>query len=286
MKIRFIKIQIFALSTLLFFLCSQSPIHGVLLISQKNLEEIKKSKKPVVHKLTENVYAITDLFHSKGPLAGVNTGIIFTSNSVVFLDSGMTVDSGEFLWKVAEEKIKNRKNLYLILTHQHSDHVFGMRAMKNRGVRIIAHKIVGEEFKDDNGEYKQFIMDMDKLSKEEGDRLYGNVVLSVPDEMIERDAVLNIDGEEIHLLVTPGHTPDCICIYHPRSKTLFAGDTVYESRSPATKFGGPTEWKQWAFQLERLKQLDIEIIVPGHGKLCGKEEIDRNIAYLKEKLRN
>jgi glyoxylase-like metal-dependent hydrolase (beta-lactamase superfamily II) len=284
MKTRILKIQIFAISA--FFLYSQSLIHGVLLTNQKNLEEIKKSKRPVVHKVTENVYAITDLFHSKGQLAGVNAGIIFTSNSVVFIDSGMTVDSGEFLWKTAKKRMKAHNQLYLLLTHEHSDHTFGMRAMKDRGARIIAHKIVGEEFKDDNGEYKQFIMDMDKLSKEEGDSIFGDVVLSVPDETVEEDTILNIDGQEIHLLITPGHTPDCVCIYHPRSKTLFAGDTIYENLSPATKFGGPTEWKQWVFQLERLIQLDIEIIVPGHGNLCGKEVIDRNITHLEEMIRN
>jgi len=98
--------------------------------------------------------------------------------------------------------------------------------------------------------------------------------------------VLNIDGDEIHLLVTPGHVPDEISVYHPSSRTLFAGDAIYEGTGLTTQFGGPEEWKIWIDHLERLKKLDILNIVPGHGQICSRDEIDRNINFLKEKLKN
>jgi glyoxylase-like metal-dependent hydrolase (beta-lactamase superfamily II) len=47
-----------------------------------------------------------------------------------------------------------------------------------------------------------------------------------------------------------------------------------------TRFGGPKEWRQWIESLERLQLLNIKKIVPGHGNICGKEEIQRNIEYL------
>jgi len=240
------------------------------------------SGNPQVQKLAENVYAITDLYHSRGKLAGVNAGIIFTERSVIFIDSGMTVDSGEYLWKVAQEKMVGNEALYLILTHHHSDHVFGMRPLKEKGAHIIAHRLVAAELKDDHGRYKRFIVNSMGWSPEKGDEIFGDVALSIPDRIIEEDTILNIDGEEIHLLLTPGHTPDSIAIYHPKSGTLFAGDAVYEGMRPNARFGGPEEWKLWISRLERLKQLEIKTIVPGHGKLCSKDEIDRNIAYLKE----
>jgi len=239
---------------------------------------------PKVHRLAENVLAITGLYHSAGPLAGVGAGIIFTPKSVIFIDSGMTIDSAEYLWNVARRKIKGNEDLYLILTHHHSDHVFGMRVMKDKGAQIIAHKIVSEELKNDNGRYKQFIISMDGISKKEGDRIYGSVVLSIPDKTIDKDLVLNVDGEKLHILVTPGHTTDSLVIYHPHSETLFAGDTIYEGMSPNTRFGGPKEWMLWIAQLERLKKLPLKTIVPGHGGLCTKKEIDRNIKYLENEI--
>lgn len=236
---------------------------------------------PEVHKIKEDVCAITNLYHSAGKDAGVNAGIIFTTKSIVFIDSGMTIASAEYLWKIASERAKGNENIYLILTHHHSDHVFGMRVLKEKRAKVIAHRGVGEQLKDDGGRYKRFIIERSQLSPEEGDRIFGDVILSMPDQVIDRDTTLMIDNEEIQLLVTPGHVQDEICVYHPKSRTLLAGDAVYEGMNLTTRFGGPAEWKAWIFQLERLKLLDFDTLVPGHGKLCSKQELDRNISYLK-----
>jgi glyoxylase-like metal-dependent hydrolase (beta-lactamase superfamily II) len=241
---------------------------------------------PVVHRISEDIYAVTGLYHTAiGRGFYTNAGIIFTSGSVIFIDSGMTISSAEFLWKTASERMKGDEKLYLILTHHHSDHIFGMRVFKEKGARIIAHSMVKEELKDDNGYYKQFIIKRMDWDSKKGDEILGDVVLYVPDQTLEKDTVLNIDGEEIYILVTPGHVPDELCVYHPKSKTLFAGDAVYEGSALATRFGGPEEWKTWISQLNRLKTLEIATIVPGHGKLCSESEIDRNIDYLKEVLK-
>ena len=114
-----------------------------------------------------------------------------------------------------------------------------------------------------------------------GDKILGDVILSLPDRVIEEDTILRLKDEEIHLLVTPGHVSSELSVYHPVSRTLFAGDTIYEGTPPNTRFGGPAEWQVWISNLERLKQLEINVICPGHGKLCSKKEIDKNIAYLK-----
>lgn len=235
---------------------------------------------PEVHEITKDVYAITGLFHSRGEKASVNAGIIFTEKSVIFIDAGMTIASAEFLWKTASERAQGNEKLYLILTHHHSDHVFGMRVFKDKGAKVIAHKGVEEELKDDKGFYKQFIIKMDGLSPEEGDRIYGDVLLSPPDQLIQNDTVLKADNDEIHLLFTPGHVDDEIVVYHPKSRTLFGGDALYEGMRPTTRFGGPREWRLWISHLKRLKKLQIDVIVPGHGKISSIKLLDHNIAYL------
>lgn len=271
----------------LFILYSLNSSHEILASTLFSLKDEQTSQQlelvghPQVHKVTKDVYAITDLFHSGGKKAGVNAGIIFTEKSIIFIDSGMNIASAEFIWKTAAELAGRRENLYLILTHHHSDHVFGMRVFKDKGAKVIAHIGVKEELKDDNGFYKQFIIEMDKLSPEEGDRIYGDVFLTVPDQVIEKDTVLNIDGDEIHLLYTPGHVNDEIVVYHPKSRTLFGGDAIYEGMYPNARFGGQKEWRLWISHLERLKKLEIDLIVPGHGKLSPIELLDRNISYLK-----
>lgn len=235
---------------------------------------------PEVHQLTENVYAITGLYHPAGEEAGVTAGIIFTPQSVIFIDAGSTIASAEYIWNIAREKIKGGEKLYLILSHHHSDHIFGMHVFREKGVTVIAHDGVQTFMSNRGMHYKDFLLNRLGWDAKKGDEIFGRVVLSEPDRIIENDTILTVDGEEIHLLYTPGHVPTELSVYHPNSKVLFAGDTVYEGMDLTTHFGGPSEWKEWIAQLERLKQLQIEVIIPGHGCLCGQEELDRNIAYL------
>jgi glyoxylase-like metal-dependent hydrolase (beta-lactamase superfamily II) len=240
---------------------------------------------PEVTEIAKNVLAVTGLYHGAESGFTVNAGIIFTDQSVIFIDSGMSMASGEFLWEIVRKRMKGDEDIYLILTHNHSDHVFGMHAIKKRGAKVIAHIITGMWFRRMPGEqYKKFLAERDGWPPEKADRVYGNVVLSEPDKGIEQDTVLNIDGEEIYVLVTPGHVPSELSVYHPRSKTLFAGDTIYEGSELTTRFGGLVQWKVWISQLERLKKLGISNIVPGHGKLCTEKEIDRNIGCLRSEI--
>lgn len=187
---------------------------------------------------------------------------------------------GAFLWDAAQEQAPDAARSYLILTHHHSDHTFGMRIFREQGAEIVAHARVCEFLEDDQGRYKAFIAEHYIGSQEEGDRIVGDVVLSAPDRLIEVDTLLEVDGEAIHLEAMPGHVPSQLCVYVPGSKVLFAGDAVYQGMHPNARFAGPAEIREWVRQLCRLKELDIEVVVPGHGQLCGKDEIKRNIALL------
>ncbi|MBU7017762.1 MAG: MBL fold metallo-hydrolase [Theionarchaea archaeon] len=238
---------------------------------------------PEVHEITKNVLAVTNLYHASGK-RGTNAGIIFTGNEAVFIDTGMTIASAEFLWETALSRM-NQKDLHLnvILTHHHSDHVFGMQLFKEKKATIYAHENVRDFLENDRGQYKQFILDNFFDDPKKGDKILGDVILSLPDHFIEKDTILFDD--EVHVLFTPGHVSSELSVYHPDSKTLFAGDTIYEGMSPNTRFGGSNEWRTWISHLERIKKLDIDTIVPGHGNLCSKDEIDNNINYLKELLK-
>jgi hypothetical protein len=48
-----------------------------------------------LHRLNENAYGITRLFHLSN--VGVNAGFIVTKNSIIHIDAGMTVADGKSL---------------------------------------------------------------------------------------------------------------------------------------------------------------------------------------------
>jgi glyoxylase-like metal-dependent hydrolase (beta-lactamase superfamily II) len=237
------------------------------------------------HRLNGDVYGVTNLYHVAG--IGVNAGFIISQNSIIHIDAGMTVQDGQYLLSQSRKKAPTQEHIILILTHHHSDHIFGMRVFKEKGAKIVAHKNLKTFlshrtpplFRPILDTYKPFIVKLMvkrfSYDRAKAEQTLGDVKLSLPDTVFSEDVELQIDDEKLILLHTPGHVPSEISVYHPSSGSLFAGDTIYEGMPLTTRFGGPKEWKQWIRSLEKLGKLDIQKIVPGHGKICGKEEIQR-----------
>ncbi|HKN07018.1 MAG TPA: MBL fold metallo-hydrolase [Thermoplasmata archaeon] len=78
------------------------------------------------------------------------------------------------------------------------------------------------------------------------------------------------DGDRIGSLVVvhaPGHTPGEVVFYDPTRKILFSGDAAVERNGqltlPAPKFASSLE--QAVGSLARLRKLDAEVLLPGHG---------------------
>jgi glyoxylase-like metal-dependent hydrolase (beta-lactamase superfamily II)/predicted DCC family thiol-disulfide oxidoreductase YuxK len=70
---------------------------------------------------------------------------------------------------------------------------------------------------------------------------------------------------DLETFPTPGHCPDHICLYDRREKILFAGDSFM-----GAYFSAPNpdvDSREWIETLRRLLELDIEILVEGHGHI-------------------
>jgi len=185
----------------------------------------------------------------------------------------------------------NNKPKYLIFTDHHADHISGMKAFKDVGVKTMGHSNLDiwlREHRIQN--WREFVTDLytrwfsELYSKDEALRelLYGDVELAPLDKTIDEDTVIKVDDEEIHILVTPRHWKACLSVYLPSSRILFAGDTIFSGFEPTTRFGDKNLWQQWIDSLEKLSKLNISCIIPGHGRLCDIKEISRHIIYLKE----
>jgi hydroxyacylglutathione hydrolase len=70
---------------------------------------------------------------------------------------------------------------------------------------------------------------------------------------------------ELLVIPTPGHCDDHIALYDPSEKLLIAGDAFMGSY-----FATPNpdvDSRKWLVSLEQLLELDIEILVEGHGHI-------------------
>jgi len=69
----------------------------------------------------------------------------------------------------------------------------------------------------------------------------------------------------LQVIATPGHCDDHVVLYDPEEKVLLAGDAFMGSY-----FATPNpdvDSRKWLASLERLMELDIEILVEGHGHI-------------------
>jgi cyclase len=231
---------------------------------------------PKVEEVAPGVIVVTRLVHFFAEI-GVNAGIIHTPESVIFIDSGMSAYSGAFLWDLAKERLDTTKELYLILTHKDTDHHFGMNEIRKHGATVISHEYTADYISKNSDLSDNAIAK--RIHKEyHQEDVLGEVILSRPEQTITHDTTLNL-GDEIQILSVPGHTPGDIAVYHPRSKVLFTGDAILEGMDPYIR-PDSINLKTWIRNLERMKELDIEWILPGHGAIAKPELIDSNIAYL------
>lgn len=84
---------------------------------------------------------------------------------------------------------------------------------------------------------------------------------------------LTLAGLSAQVIATPGHTDGHLCLYLPDSKLLFSGDHVLFQLPPAlfAEAGDPVA--SYFESLRRIAELDVETVLPGHGRPRGRAEL-------------
>lgn len=143
----------------------------------------------------------------------------------IIIDTGAKWNLLELKRFLEELKTPAEKIDLVILTHNHFDHVGNISLFKNA-------KVYG--------------------SKEDFSR---------------KDNILDIKElklEEMQLIETPGHSRGGICLWFPKDKILFSGDTLFHRGIIGrTDIPGsnPSDMRK---SLEKLTKLDFKLLCPGH----------------------
>ncbi|MEZ5118040.1 MAG: MBL fold metallo-hydrolase [Candidatus Nanopelagicales bacterium] len=173
-----------------------------------------------------------------GPMTldGTNTWVLVEPGSTraVVVDPGP--DDPEHLGAVLAAVDALGAQVYLtLLTHGHPDHAEGARtfaAMTGRPVRALdpAHRL--------------------------------------GDEGLGEGDVVAVDGLEVRVLATPGHTDDCLTFVLPADAALLTGDTVL-GRGTTVVAHPEGRLSDYLASLERLRSFSresaAERVLPGHG---------------------
>lgn len=147
----------------------------------------------------------------------------------------------------------NTKITKIVATHAHEEHVGNLNWLSDiTGAPIYVSEMTA-----------RFLMPFKKLPWVRAAIIGQPPDLRPPFELLGE----RVDTETGNLLVvsTPGHCDDHIVLYDRKEKLLLAGDAFMGSY-----FATPNpdvDSHKWLVSLERLMELDIEILVEGHGHI-------------------
>jgi glyoxylase-like metal-dependent hydrolase (beta-lactamase superfamily II) len=115
---------------------------------------------------------------------------------------------------------------------------------------------------------------------------FDGIKLVLPTTVFEERHVLNLDGTEVHLIyVGPCHQIGDTIIHVPKERVVFAGDVIFRQCTP---MGWNGTYDKWLKVLDLIIWLDPDVIVPGHGPVCGIEgamEMKAYLQYVREESR-
>jgi glyoxylase-like metal-dependent hydrolase (beta-lactamase superfamily II) len=108
------------------------------------------------------------------------------------------------------------------------------------------------------------------------------VVATPPNVTLTDQLVLYRGGREIRLLfLGRGHTGGDVVVFLPRERIVITGDLLVEG----TSYMGDAYVSDWIQTLDRLRALEFDRILPGHGAVLeGTSRIEHWQAYLRDFL--
>jgi len=106
---------------------------------------------------------------------------------------------------------------------------------------------------------------------------FGNVRLRVPDRTFDGSLTLELPGRRVELIeLGPAHTRGDVIAYVPDARVVFTGDLLFAGSHPIA-WEGPIEG--WIAACDRILALDADVLVPGHGPVATKREIEATRSY-------
>ena len=138
----------------------------------------------------------------------------------------------------------------LLLTHCHSDHTAGNRAIiAATGAKLLIHALDAERLK--------------TLLNNTFSRVLGGKSSPDPDVLLQDNQVITLGASHLKTIHTPGHTPGGICLY--TEGHVFTGDTLFVEAVGRTDLPGGSSSQLLRSIKEKIYTLPGSTLVwPGH----------------------
>jgi glyoxylase-like metal-dependent hydrolase (beta-lactamase superfamily II) len=187
-----------------------------------------------------------------------NAGFFVTDEGVVVVDAlGSPALAQELLREI--HRVTPQALRYVIVTHYHADHIYGLQTLAQAGAKVIGHASAREYLNSDTAQRR-----LEASRKDLAPWIDANTRLVPADQWLDtqetRFRLGSMDFVVDH--VGPAHTPEDVVVFVPQLGVLFAGDLFFQGRIP---FVGQADSRLWIQALNRLMKYQPKIVIPGHG---------------------
>jgi len=193
---------------------------------------------------------------------GCNNGWVVFKDYVLVVDANFPVHAEKVVEAIRRSTDKPIR--FVFDTHYHGDHAFGNAIYTSDGAVAVATEKCLEELTEKG--HPAF----EDGKKERDD--FAKTYLQDPTVLFERKVVFDDGEHRVELLhFGQAHTRGDAVAYLPKEKVLFTGDACVNG---AFNYTGDGDTANWIRVIDALKQLDVRVIAPGHGKPMGRELFD------------
>jgi len=187
-----------------------------------------------------------------------NAGFVVTDDGVLVVDAlGSPALAQELLAEI--RRVTPQPVRYVVVTHYHADHIYGLQAFKAAGATIVAHSAGREYLNSDTAQQRLQASRVDLAPWVDA-----QTRLVAADRWLEGDETrLRMGSYEVLIRrVGPAHTPEDLVVFVPQLGVLFSGDLFFRGRVP---FVGQADSRLWIASLERMMEFKPRLVIPGHG---------------------
>jgi cyclase len=213
---------------------------------------------------------ISDHVFAEVGTRGANHGYVVTSDGVVLVDTPFKPTDALRL-RAALADIGPLR--YVVNTEPHVDHWTGNAFFD---APVVAHEGVrGRILGMDVEEHRSRVAG---LGPDEPPHA-ATYRARPPSITFTNELTLHVGDHTFRLVNMPGHTPFQAAVVVEEERVAFTSDNVFCGVQTWLQEADPDAWLR---SLDALRALDVDLLVPGHGRVCDKAYLDTQEAFIRE----
>jgi glyoxylase-like metal-dependent hydrolase (beta-lactamase superfamily II) len=222
--------------------------------------------------LSKDLYMLALPIQRGDQAAYLNLSLILDpSHGPTLVDTGLPGQLDAIATALGAAGVRVAELKRIILTHQDIDHVGSLHDLvQASGARVLASVVETPYI--DGSELPRYARP-EILAQHPELRAVAERFQSTPvDEQLQDGARLDLAGG-VRVITTPGHTPGHMCLYHERTRTLIAGDslTSNDGQLMGPNQGATPDMPTASQSVHKLAQLDVQAIICYHGGLVAQD---------------